>query len=95
MKVDRELVRHLEILARLTLTEEEEMKMIKDMNDILAYVEKIGELDLHGVEPTYTVVEARTVLRKDEVRKGLAQKMALANVPAKKGNFIKVSSIQG
>jgi len=95
VKVDKALVKHLEMLARLTLTEEEEERMIEDMNSILAYVEKIDELDLEGVKPIYTVVETKTILRKDEIKKGFSTEDALANVPNKEGNFIRVPSIQG
>ena len=66
--IDREQVLHVARLARLRLAEEEVERMAGELSGILDHVDRIGELDLDGVEPTSHVVELENVLRPDEPR---------------------------
>jgi aspartyl-tRNA(Asn)/glutamyl-tRNA(Gln) amidotransferase subunit C len=66
--IDRDQVLHVARLARLELSDEEVETMSRELSGILDHVDKIGELDLEGVEPTSHVVELENVLRADEPR---------------------------
>ncbi len=55
--------------------------MSGELSTILDSIEKIGELDLEGVEPTSHVVDLENVLRPDEPRACLPRESALANAP--------------
>lgn len=55
-------------LARLELSEEEKNQLGRQLNQILAYVEKLKELDVTGVEPTAHAATLQNVLREDEAR---------------------------
>jgi aspartyl-tRNA(Asn)/glutamyl-tRNA(Gln) amidotransferase subunit C len=90
--IDREQVLHVARLARLRLTEEEIGQMTGDLSTILDHVEKIGELDLDGVEPTSHVVELENVLRPDEPRPSLPRETALAEAPDSDGAGFRVPS---
>ena len=79
--IDREQVLHVAKLARLKLTDEEVERMAGELSVILDSIEKIGELDLEGVEPTSHVVNLENVLRDDEPRPSLPRERALANAP--------------
>jgi aspartyl-tRNA(Asn)/glutamyl-tRNA(Gln) amidotransferase subunit C len=79
--IDREQVLHVARLARLRLTDEEVERMSGELSTILDSIEKIGELDLDGVEPTSHVVDLENVLRADEPRPSLPRERALANAP--------------
>ena len=70
--IDREQVLHVARLARLRLTDEEVERMAGELSGILEHVDRIGELDLEGVEPTSHVVALENVLRPDEPRPELA-----------------------
>jgi aspartyl-tRNA(Asn)/glutamyl-tRNA(Gln) amidotransferase subunit C len=66
--IDREQVLHVARLARLELSTDEVEAMSRELSGILDHVDKIGELDLEGVEPTSHVLELDNVLRPDEPR---------------------------
>jgi aspartyl-tRNA(Asn)/glutamyl-tRNA(Gln) amidotransferase subunit C len=80
--IERDEVLHVARLARLRLTEEEIERMSGDLSSVLDHIEKIGELDLDGVEPTSHVVPLENVLRADEPRPSLSRERALAEAPA-------------
>jgi aspartyl-tRNA(Asn)/glutamyl-tRNA(Gln) amidotransferase subunit C len=90
--IDREQVLHVMRLARLRLTDAEVEAMTGDLSSILDHIEKIGELDLEGVEPTSHVVELENVLRADEPRPSLPRDVALAEAPDTDGVGFRVPS---
>jgi aspartyl-tRNA(Asn)/glutamyl-tRNA(Gln) amidotransferase subunit C len=79
--IDRDQVLHVARLSRLALSDEELERMPAELSKILEHVEKMGELDLDGVEPTAHVVELQNVLRDDEPRPCLPRERALAGAP--------------
>jgi aspartyl-tRNA(Asn)/glutamyl-tRNA(Gln) amidotransferase subunit C len=89
MALTREEVLHVANLARLTLAPAEIELLTRQLNDILAYVEKLQELDTSGVEPLAHVVPVFNVLREDTVRQGLDRETAMDNAPAREeGAFV-------
>jgi aspartyl-tRNA(Asn)/glutamyl-tRNA(Gln) amidotransferase subunit C len=86
--IDREQVLHVARLARLRLDDAEVEKMSREVSGILEHVEKIGEIDLDGVEPTSHVVELSNVLRPDDPRPSMERERALEGAPdAAAGGF--------
>jgi aspartyl-tRNA(Asn)/glutamyl-tRNA(Gln) amidotransferase subunit C len=79
--IEREQVLHVARLARLRLSDEEVERMTGELSGILEHVDRIGNLDLEGVEPTSHVVALENVLRADEPRPSLPQDIALASAP--------------
>jgi aspartyl-tRNA(Asn)/glutamyl-tRNA(Gln) amidotransferase subunit C len=79
--IDRDQVLHVARLSRLALSDEELERMPAELSKILEHVEKMGELDLDGVEPTSHVVELQNVLRDDEPRPCLPRERALEGAP--------------
>ena len=89
MALSREEVLHVAELARLSLGPEEVELFTRQLNDILAYVEKFQELDTSGVVPLAHVIPVFNAFREDEVREGLPLEEALENAPAREeGNFL-------
>ena len=80
-------------LARLDLDEKAVDKMMQDMDKILAFVDKLNELDVEGVEPLKYMNNDTNVLRKDEVRPTISQTDALKNAPQKDTDYIKVPKV--
>ncbi len=66
-KITLEQVRHVALLARLELSPQDEERLRADMDEMLAYVDKLNELDTKDVAPTTQVGEAGTPMRDDEV----------------------------
>ena len=89
MALTREEVLHVADLARLTLVPAEIELFTRQLNDILAYVEKLQELDTAGVEPLAHVIPVFNVFREDVVSQGLDRESALDNAPAlEEGAFV-------
>ena len=89
MALTQEEVLHVAELARLSLLPAEVEMFTRQLNDILAYVEKLQELDTAGVPPLAHVVPVANVFREDEVRPGLSRDQALENAPAREeGAFL-------
>jgi len=89
MALTPEEVLHVAELARLSLAPAEVSIFTRQLNDILAYVEKLQELDTTGVAPLAHVIPVFNAFREDEVKEGLSLEEALANAPAREaGNFL-------
>lgn len=89
MSLSREEVEQIAHLARLHLTEEEIVQYQAELSDILAYADRLNDLDLEGVEETTHAVKAQNVFRKDIVGKPLANSDAIKNgSQTSEGQFI-------
>ena len=74
-------VEHVARLARLELRPEDKERMRRELDGILAYIDKLRALDTEGVEPTSHAVPMTNVMRDDEPRPSLAADEMLANAP--------------
>jgi aspartyl-tRNA(Asn)/glutamyl-tRNA(Gln) amidotransferase subunit C len=92
--IERDQVLHVARLARLRLSEEEVETMVGELSGILEHVDRIGKLDLEGVEPTSHVVALENVLRADEPRPSLPRDAALAPAPEPVDGAFRVPSPQ-
>jgi aspartyl-tRNA(Asn)/glutamyl-tRNA(Gln) amidotransferase subunit C len=86
-------VRHVARLARLELSPAEEQSLQSDLSAILAYVDKLNQLNTEEVEPTAQVGEPGTPMRDDEITNRPAPEEMLANAPARSRDFFKVPKI--
>jgi aspartyl-tRNA(Asn)/glutamyl-tRNA(Gln) amidotransferase subunit C len=90
MAIDREQLLHVARLARLELREEEVERLEQQLNDILAAVSKVSELDLADVPATAHPLDVVNVWGEDEPRPSLGAEDALVNAPEREGDFFKV-----
>jgi aspartyl-tRNA(Asn)/glutamyl-tRNA(Gln) amidotransferase subunit C len=96
VKITEPEVRRVAELANLALTEEEIVRMTKDMDGILAYMDQLGELDTSNVEPMSQVLydaEETATLRPDVERKPLGNADALANAAVSGQGYFKVPRV--
>jgi len=94
-------------LANLELTAQEHARMLKDLNSILGYIDRLSELDTANVEPMAQVASRyadpaksrdeadgfRYALRADELRPSLPREEAMKNAPVTDGTFFKVRKV--
>ena len=86
-------------LANLELTDEERVRMLKDLNSILGYIDRLNELDTSNVEPMAQVASRygtradASAMRPDEPRPSLPHEEALRNAPVSDGVFFKVPKV--
>ncbi|HEU4599367.1 MAG TPA: Asp-tRNA(Asn)/Glu-tRNA(Gln) amidotransferase subunit GatC [Solirubrobacterales bacterium] len=90
--IDRKQVLHVAKLARLRLSEEEVERMVGELSGILDHVDRIGNLDLDGVEPTSHVVALENVLRADEPRPSWPRDEILEQAPDASDDGFRVPS---
>jgi len=91
--ISRQDVQHVARLARLHLTDDELDRMREQLDAILAYVDKLRQLDVEGVEPTSHAVPLVDVMRDDALAPCLTQDEALANAPDRVDAFFRVPRI--
>lgn len=93
MKVDKETLEKVAHLARLSIKPEEEVQLLKDMGEILNWVDKLSEVDTEDVEPITHMTQEVNVLRADKAEKTIEREEALKNAPDQDGQFFKVPKV--
>lgn len=109
MKVSEKDVSYVADLANLELTEAERTRMVRDLNSILEYVDRLNQLDTSGVEPMAQVSDCFGIdqpkqggerflsgAREDilhGLRESLPHEVALGNAPNSDGTFFKVPKV--
>ena len=93
MSVSPEQVRHIAKLARIAMSEEELERLVPELNNILGWIEQLGEVDTEGVEPLTAVIEQKLRLRDDVVTDGNIRDDILANAPAAQHGFFAVPKV--
>jgi aspartyl-tRNA(Asn)/glutamyl-tRNA(Gln) amidotransferase subunit C len=93
MKLTREEVQRVAMLARLRLTAEEEERLTEQLDNILHYMEKLNQLDTSEVEPLAHAVDITNAFRDDKVTNRPNVDALLANAPARDETFFKVPKI--
>jgi aspartyl-tRNA(Asn)/glutamyl-tRNA(Gln) amidotransferase subunit C len=94
-KLPIDAVRHVAKLARLSLDESRLQKLTGQLESILGYIDKLGELDTSNVEPMAHALPVHNVLREDVPQPALPLDKVLANAPESDGPFFKVPKVIG
>lgn len=93
MSVTRKDVEYIASLSKLKFEENELDNFTHQLNDILAYVEKLNELDTENVEPLSHPVENKNIFREDELKTSISTEEALKNSPSKTEEFFRVPKV--
>lgn len=88
-KITGRTIEDIEILAKLTLTEDEKEKSREEMQKMLDYVEALNQLDTSETEPLTHIFPIQNVFREDQVEEGCSREELLSNAPEEKdGQFL-------
>ncbi len=94
MKLSREEVLHIALLARLGLTETEADSLREQLSDILENFEALQEVDTTDIPPTAQSIPLQNVMRNDdEVVPSLPPNQILANAPRREEGFFRVRAV--
>ncbi len=80
-------------LAKLAFSEQEKQDFAEKLNAIVGYVEKLSEVNVEGVEPTYHVLPLLNVLREDITQPSMERDKVLANATDTQQGYFKVPKI--
>ena len=93
MSVDTATVRKVASLARIAIDDAAAERLVPELNNILNWVEQLGEVDTTGVEPMTAVIPNRLRLRDDVVTDGGVRDAVLANAPQAEHGFFTVPKV--
>lgn len=93
MSVDAATVRKIAGLARIAVTDAEVNAMVPELNNILGFIEQLGEVDTSGVAPLSAVIANKLRLREDIVTDGGRRDEVLANAPQAEHGFFAVPKV--
>lgn len=93
MSVDTQTVLKIANLARIAMSEEEAERLKPELNNILGWVEQLGEVDTAGIEPMAVVIANKTRMRDDVVTDGDKRDDILANAPMAEHGFFAVPKV--
>ncbi|MEO5782762.1 MAG: Asp-tRNA(Asn)/Glu-tRNA(Gln) amidotransferase subunit GatC [Ginsengibacter sp.] len=93
MEVNDDLINNLAQLARLEFNDAEKDEIKSDLQKMIAFIDKLNELDTSGVEPLLHMSENVNVLREDEVKGSISREDALKNAPIHDEQFFKVPKV--
>ncbi|BAI97044.1 glutamyl-tRNA amidotransferase subunit C [Sphingobium indicum IP26] len=93
MSIDLQTVKKIASLSRISVTDAEAEAMVPELNNILGWVEQLGEVDVTGVEPMTAVIPNKLRLRDDVVTDGNVRDRVLANAPQAEHGFFAVPKV--
>jgi aspartyl-tRNA(Asn)/glutamyl-tRNA(Gln) amidotransferase subunit C len=93
MALSEEEVRHIALLSRLQLTDEEVKLYAEQLTHILDYVKKLQDLDTSGIEPMISASASSGVFRVDEPRPGLQREAAFESAPSHDAEYFRVPPV--
>ncbi len=93
MKVNLETIEHVANLARLNLTMDEKKKLTIEMEGIIAFVDKLNELDTKDIKPMEHVIPMKNILREDVMEASYDREKILMNAPSHNEGGFKVPRV--
>ena len=93
MSIDLQTVKKIASLSRISVTDAEAEAMVPELNNILGWVEQLGEVDVTGVQPMTAVIPNQQRLRDDVVTDGNVRDKVLANAPQADHGFFAVPKV--
>ena len=93
MSVDTATVRRIAHLARIAVKDNEVEHLKSEINDMLAFVEQLSEVDISGIEPMTSVTPMTMKKRPDVVDDGEIADDIVGNAPATQDHFFLVPKV--
>ena len=93
MSVDKATVQKVASLARIAISEAEAEKLVPELNNIIGWIEQLGEVDTSSAQPMTAVIPNALRLRDDLVTEGGQRDAILANAPQGEHGFFTVPKV--
>ena len=93
MSIDKDTVKHISKLARISLDENKVESLSKDLTSIMKFIENLNKLNTDNTTPLTSIINASLKSRKDEVKDGKIRDQILKNSPEKNDEFFVVPKV--
>ena len=93
MSIDKNTVKHISKLARISLDEKKVADLSKDLSSIMRFIENLNKLNTDKVNPLTSIINASLKSRNDEVNSGKIRDQILKNSPEKNEEFFVVPKV--
>jgi aspartyl-tRNA(Asn)/glutamyl-tRNA(Gln) amidotransferase subunit C len=93
MSVDTATVKKVASLARIAISDADAERLAPELNNILGWIEQLGEVDTSSVEPMTAVIPNQLRLREDVVTEGNQRDAVLQNAPQGEHGFFTVPKV--
>ena len=93
MSIDKDTVKHISKLARISLDDEKIDSVSKNLSSIIAFIEKLNELNTDKIIPLTSIINTSLTTRKDIVKNEKIRNQILKNSPEKNDEFFVVPKV--
>ena len=93
MSIDKDKIKHISKLARISVDEKKIDSLTKDLSSIFKFIEQLNEINTDKVEPLSSILNEPLRSRKDEINDGKIRKKILKNSPIKNEEFFVVPKV--
>lgn len=93
MSVDTATVKKVASLARIAISDADAERLAPELNNILGWIEQLGEVDTANVDPMTAVIPNTLRLREDVVTEGQQRDAVLQNAPQGEHGFFTVPKV--
>ncbi|MBK6731018.1 MAG: Asp-tRNA(Asn)/Glu-tRNA(Gln) amidotransferase subunit GatC [Bacteroidetes bacterium] len=93
MHADKELIAKLSNLAKLQFNKEEEEQIVSDLENMIAFIDRLREVNVDGVEPLVYINDSHNQMRDDIVKMEITKEQALQNAPLADSDYFKVPKV--
>jgi len=93
MSINKDTIKKISKLARISVTNEETDRLEKDLNSIIKFVEQLKELNTDKITPIASVSDKALTMNKDEIKKINEKEEILKNAPEKNSNYYIVPKV--
>ena len=93
MSIDKDTVKHISKLARISLNVKKIDSLSKDLSSIIKFIERLNKLNTDNVKPLTSIIDASLKSRKDEIRDGKIRDQILKNSPENNDEFFVVPKV--
>ena len=93
MSIDKDTVKHISKLARISLDDKKINDLSKDLTSIMKFIEKLNTINTDKITPLTSIINASLKSRKDEVKDGKIRDQILKNSPEMNEEFFVVPKV--
>ena len=93
MSIDKDTVKHISKLARISLEVKKIDSLSKDLTSIMKFIEKLNKINTDKIKPLTSIIDASLKSRKDEIKDGKIREQILKNSPEKNEEFFVVPKV--